>query len=106
MLILTFRHTWFVTFQHYGFRHIPVADAIWRTDLDFMVVHRDRLVVLSFMTSPNHTNFLPTPLPFLTSSVTAPPSNLINGTENATISPSMSTAKSQALRSFQVGKVQ
>ncbi|KAK9890752.1 hypothetical protein WA026_012100 [Henosepilachna vigintioctopunctata] len=31
---------------------------IWKTDLDFMVVHRDRLVVLSFMTS-NSTNALP-----------------------------------------------
>ncbi|XP_055640852.1 protein tincar [Toxorhynchites rutilus septentrionalis] len=27
-------------------------DDIWRTDLDFMVTHNDRLVVLSFMTSP------------------------------------------------------
>lgn len=32
-----------------------VSESIWRTDLDFMVVHRDRLVVLSFMTSANST---------------------------------------------------
>ncbi|KXJ73836.1 hypothetical protein RP20_CCG014908 [Aedes albopictus] len=34
------------------------ADDIWRTDLDFMVTHNDRLVVLSFMTSsyPNTTS--------------------------------------------------
>ncbi|XP_069698499.1 protein tincar-like isoform X1 [Periplaneta americana] len=81
-----------------GFLH---KDAIWRTDLDFMVVHRDRLVVLSFMTSPNQTNFLPTPLPFLTSSAVMPPSTIVNGTENVTASPSVSTAKSQALRSLQ-----
>ncbi|XP_055607087.1 protein tincar [Uranotaenia lowii] len=33
-------------------------DDIWRTDLDFMVTHNDRLVVLSFMTStyPNTTS--------------------------------------------------
>lgn len=31
------------------------ADNIWRTELDFMVTHQDRLVVLSFMTpSPYH----------------------------------------------------
>lgn len=98
------RHVLNATFKQYGVHYFPVADAIWRTDLDFMVVHRDRLVVLSFMTSPNHTNFLPTPLPFLTSSVTAPPSNMINVTEIATMAPSMSTAKSQALRSLQVPK--
>lgn len=29
-----------------------VAENIWRTELDFMVTHRDRLVILSFMASP------------------------------------------------------
>ncbi|XP_054258919.1 protein tincar [Macrosteles quadrilineatus] len=44
-------------------------DLIWRTDLDFLVAQRDRLVVLSFMTSPNvNMTFLPTPLPQDTSS--------------------------------------
>lgn len=81
---------------------IHVADAIWQTDLDFMVVHQDRLVVLSFMTSLNHTNFLPTPLPFLTSSAHIPPSYLMNVTEDVTLASSMSTAKNQALRSPQV----
>lgn len=28
---------------------------MWHTDLDFLMVHKDRLVVLSFMTSPNST---------------------------------------------------
>ncbi|GLV44477.1 tincar [Carabus blaptoides fortunei] len=32
------------------------SDAIWRTDLDFMVVHHDRLVVLSFMTAASPSN--------------------------------------------------
>ncbi|KAG8271782.1 hypothetical protein J6590_055405 [Homalodisca vitripennis] len=43
---------------------------IWRTDLDFLVAQRDRLVVLSFMTSSPNVNmsFLPTPLPQDTSS--------------------------------------
>lgn len=46
-----------------------LSDAIWRTDLDFMVVHRDRLVVLSFMTSSpgsssNNSMHLPTAQPF------------------------------------------
>jgi hypothetical protein len=85
-------------------RNISVADAIWQTDLDFMVVHQDRLVVLSFMTSLNHTNFLPTPLPFLTSSVHIPASNLMNVTEDVTLASSVSTAKNQALRSHQVLK--
>jgi hypothetical protein len=67
-----------------------------------MVVHQDRLVVLSFMTSLNHTKFLPTPLPFLTSSVHIPPSNLMNVTEVVTLASSMSTVKNQALRSHQV----
>jgi hypothetical protein len=87
---------------HYSVIFLYFVDAIWRTDLDFMVVHRDRLVVLSFMTSPNHTNYLPTPLPFHTSSSAVPSSNFINVTENVTMVPSMSTAKSQALRSVQV----
>ncbi|KAL0269560.1 UNVERIFIED_CONTAM: hypothetical protein PYX00_007252 [Menopon gallinae] len=46
-------------------------DAIWRTDLDFMVIHRDRLVVLSFMSSPptfSNSSFLPTAQPLLSSS--------------------------------------
>ncbi|XP_046689315.1 protein tincar isoform X3 [Homalodisca vitripennis] len=45
-------------------------DMIWRTDLDFLVAQRDRLVVLSFMTSSPNVNmsFLPTPLPQDTSS--------------------------------------
>lgn len=34
---------------HYCFFDFP--EWIWKTDLDFMVMHRDRLVVLSFMTS-------------------------------------------------------
>lgn len=29
-----------------------ITDNIWRTELDFMVTHKDRLIVLSFMTSP------------------------------------------------------
>lgn len=29
-----------------------IAENIWRTELDFMVMHRDRLVILSFMASP------------------------------------------------------
>lgn len=29
-----------------------LPENIWRTELDFMVTHRDRLVILSFMTSP------------------------------------------------------
>ncbi|XP_063974705.1 protein tincar isoform X2 [Diachasmimorpha longicaudata] len=36
---------------HAGF--LP-KDAIWRTDLDFVVVHRDRLVFLSFMNPPGN----------------------------------------------------
>ncbi|XP_063223104.1 protein tincar [Bacillus rossius redtenbacheri] len=48
-------------------------EAIWRTDLDFMVVHHDRLVVLSFVTSPggNATDLLPTPLPLASSTAAA-----------------------------------
>lgn len=50
-----------------------VSDAMWRTDLDFMVVHRDRLVVLSFMTSPpvsssSNSTYLPTAQPFASTS--------------------------------------
>ncbi|KAK7869725.1 hypothetical protein R5R35_011794 [Gryllus longicercus] len=40
--------------------HLPPND-VWRTDLDFLLVHSDRLVVLSFVS--NSSNPLPTPLP-------------------------------------------
>uniref|UniRef100_A0A1B6EGG5 Protein tincar n=1 Tax=Clastoptera arizonana TaxID=38151 RepID=A0A1B6EGG5_9HEMI len=53
-------------------------DSIWRTDLDFIISHNDRLV-LSFMTSQNNFNnsFLPTPLPQDTSSSNQPQSMLL-----------------------------
>lgn len=35
----------------HGFQH---KDEIWRTDLDFMIPRRDRIVVLSFLSSNNH----------------------------------------------------
>lgn len=45
------------------------SEAIWRTDLDWMVIHRDRLVVLSFMNPAGNlstlTGFI-TPQPFVT----------------------------------------
>nr|XP_050853691.1 protein tincar isoform X4 [Vespula vulgaris] len=51
---------------HAGF--LP-KEAIWRTDLDWMVIHRDRLVVLSFMNPAGNlstlTGFI-TPQPFVT----------------------------------------
>ncbi|XP_043671672.1 protein tincar isoform X4 [Vespula pensylvanica] len=51
---------------HAGF--LP-KEAIWRTDLDWMVIHRDRLVVLSFMNPGGNlstlTGFI-TPQPFVT----------------------------------------
>ncbi|XP_015592220.1 protein tincar isoform X2 [Cephus cinctus] len=57
---------------HAGF--LP-KEAIWRTDLDWVVIHRDRLVVLSFMNPPGNlsgiTGFI-TPQPY----VTAPPYEL------------------------------
>lgn len=46
------------------------AESIWRTDLDFMIVHRDRLVLLSFMTSTSNTTAHP--LPKALSTVLAP----------------------------------
>lgn len=47
-----------------------IIDAIWRTDLDFMVVHHDRLVVLSFMTAASPSNSTtPTTLPVGSTSV-------------------------------------
>ncbi|GAB6031446.1 hypothetical protein CHUAL_009217 [Chamberlinius hualienensis] len=36
----------------HGFQH---KDEIWRTDLDFMIPRRDRIVILSFLSSSNHT---------------------------------------------------
>lgn len=44
-----------------------IAESLWKTDLDFMVVHRDRLVILNFFTSPpnsSNASFIPTPQPF------------------------------------------
>ncbi|XP_018335612.1 protein tincar isoform X2 [Agrilus planipennis] len=46
-------------------------ETIWRTDLDFMMAHKDRLVVLSFMTATNSTpapggHVLPSALPVVT----------------------------------------
>lgn len=46
-----------------------VPDAVWRTDLDWIVVHRDRLVVLSFMNPAGNLSTLSglvTPQPFIT----------------------------------------
>ncbi|XP_070155330.1 protein tincar isoform X1 [Polyergus mexicanus] len=51
---------------HAGF--LP-KDAIWRTDLDWMVMHRDRLVLLSFMNPIGNLSTLTgpiTPQPFVT----------------------------------------
>ncbi|XP_014600060.1 PREDICTED: protein tincar isoform X4 [Polistes canadensis] len=51
---------------HAGF--LP-KEAIWRTDLDWMVIHRDRLVVLSFMNPAGNLSTLTgiiTPQPFVT----------------------------------------
>ncbi|XP_050449533.1 protein tincar isoform X2 [Cataglyphis hispanica] len=51
---------------HAGF--LP-KDAIWRTDLDWMVIHRDRLVLLSFMNPIGNLSTLTgpiTPQPFVT----------------------------------------
>ncbi|XP_012223044.1 protein tincar isoform X2 [Linepithema humile] len=51
---------------HAGF--LP-KDAIWRTDLDWIVIHRDRLVLLSFMNPIGNLSSLTgsvTPQPFLT----------------------------------------
>ncbi|XP_020300399.1 protein tincar isoform X2 [Pseudomyrmex gracilis] len=51
---------------HAGF--LP-KDAIWRTDLDWMVIHRDRLVLLSFMNPIGNLSTLTgpiTPQPFIT----------------------------------------
>ncbi|KAJ8664445.1 hypothetical protein QAD02_006107 [Eretmocerus hayati] len=36
--------------------YIQDMEAIWRTDLDWVMVHRERLVVLSFMNIPEHLN--------------------------------------------------
>ncbi|XP_068897552.1 protein tincar isoform X2 [Tenebrio molitor] len=59
-------------------------DWLWRTDLDFMGLHKDRMVILSFMTANNSTNIASiaqvkrsaittpsplTPLPFTSNSV-------------------------------------
>jgi len=41
-------------------------DAIWRTDLDWMVIHRDRLVLLSFMNPIGNTSSPITPQPYVT----------------------------------------
>ncbi|KAL0129752.1 hypothetical protein PUN28_001779 [Cardiocondyla obscurior] len=51
---------------HAGF--LP-KDAIWRTDLDWMVIHRERLVLLSFMNPIGNFSTMPgsgSPQPFLT----------------------------------------
>ncbi|XP_012537173.1 protein tincar isoform X2 [Monomorium pharaonis] len=51
---------------HAGF--LP-KDAIWRTDLDWMVIHRDRLVLLSFMNPIGNLSTMTgsvTPQPFVT----------------------------------------
>ncbi|XP_024868298.1 protein tincar isoform X1 [Temnothorax curvispinosus] len=51
---------------HAGF--LP-KDAIWRTDLDWMVIHRDRLVLLSFMNPIGNFSTMTgsvTPQPFVT----------------------------------------
>lgn len=50
-----------------------IADAIWRTDLDWVVLHRDRLVVLGFMNPSGNLSTLggmstQTAQPFVTSS--------------------------------------
>lgn len=39
------------------------SEQIWRTDLDFMITHRDRLFILSFVTSP-YQNISTAELPF------------------------------------------
>ncbi|KAL6445590.1 hypothetical protein ACFW04_000848 [Cataglyphis niger] len=47
----------------------PDNNAIWRTDLDWMVIHRDRLVLLSFMNPIGNLSTLTgpiTPQPFVT----------------------------------------
>lgn len=42
-----------INFQFFLF---PTSENIWRTELDFMVTHRDRLVILSFMTTSPYQN--------------------------------------------------
>lgn len=46
--------------------YVYVAEAIWRTDLDWVVIHRDRLVVLGFMNPPGNLSFI-TPRSYVTS---------------------------------------
>ncbi|XP_051161493.1 protein tincar isoform X3 [Leptopilina boulardi] len=48
---------------HAGF--LP-KEAIWRTDLDWVVIHHDRLVLLGFMNPPNNMSQI-TPQPYVTS---------------------------------------
>lgn len=62
-----------------------VSESIWHTDLDFMMVHKDRLVVLSFMTAPNNsalTQPLPSALPIITTSDEGDTSPLDSSTQN------------------------
>lgn len=58
------------------------SEAIWRTDLDWMVIHRDRLVVLSFMNPAGNlstlTGFI-TPQPFVTAAPEREVKNDFNG---------------------------
>ncbi|XP_068085891.1 protein tincar [Anabrus simplex] len=60
--------------------HLP-QDDVWRTDLDFMMVHSDRLVVLSFMT--NGSSPLLTPLPSSASSVAPSPASSASPTASS-----------------------
>ncbi|XP_043481058.1 protein tincar isoform X3 [Leptopilina heterotoma] len=48
---------------HAGF--LP-KEAIWRTDLDWVMIHHDRLVLLGFMNPPNNMSQI-TPQPYVTS---------------------------------------
>ncbi|XP_065155259.1 protein tincar-like isoform X2 [Atheta coriaria] len=70
-------------------------ESIWKTDLDFMVVHRDRLVVLSFMTSNNatlnHHHRVPSAAPFTAAF------NATMASQNGTLLPSAASAPLFAL---------
>lgn len=47
-----------------------VSDQIWHTDLDLLVLHKDRLVVLSFM---SNSSVMPTPVPLVDNVTHIPP---------------------------------
>ncbi|XP_023246352.1 protein tincar [Copidosoma floridanum] len=85
---------------HAGF--LP-KDAIWRTDLDWVVVHRDRLVVLSFMNIPenfslsvNPTSYYSTSQPYLEDELDdiINGTNLESGTHVTTVGPVVSSSAS------------